>query len=268
MLFDTHSHIFLCKKDNDDIIKTLKENNVKHIIHIWVDIESSKTCIELSKKYNDTFCSVWIHPCYTYKNKLDIHENIKKLEDLIENNRKHIKAIWECWLDNYHLNKENPNKEQEIQKQYFIEQIKLAQKYDLPVVIHTREAKEETLEIIKKTGLKKFILHCFSEDLDFAMKAIYYSNECKISFSWIVTYKKAENVIKTAANIPLEKILIETDCPYLSPQKVRWEENNPINVKYNLEQIIKLRQENWKNETNEKIEKTIFENSLKIFSIK
>jgi len=88
-------------------------------------------------------------------------------------------------------------------------------------VIHTRDSKEDTLRVLKDMEAKKFVLHCFSEDLDFALKSIYYSDECMISFSGIVTYKSATDVQKVAANIALEKILVETDCPFLPPQPVR-----------------------------------------------
>ena len=106
---------------------------------------------------------------------------------------------------------------------------------------------------------KKFVLHCFSEDLDFALKSIYYSDECMISFSGIVTYKSATDVQKAAANIALEKILVETDCPFLPPQPVRWQENIPNNTKYNLEKVFELRKENGKKETFWEVEKQIYE---------
>lgn len=265
MLFDTHTHIYLWTKEESEIINELKENNVKYITHIWVDIETSNKCIELTKKYNDiSFATVWVHPCYVENINWSIEQNIKELEELIINNREIVKAIWECGFD-FHYN-QNYNYKQ-LQEEYFKAQIDLAIKYDLAVVIHTRDAKEDTLRVIKEKWLKKFIIHCFSEDLDFAMKAIYYSDECKISFSGILTYKSAINVAKTAENIPLDRILLETDCPYLAPQKVRWQENKPIYVKYNLEHIIKLRQENWKKETSDEIEEQIFKNSLEIFWI-
>lgn len=265
MLFDTHSHIFLWTKNEKDIMSELKENNIWYITHIWVDIESSKKCIDLAKKYkNNSIATVWIHPCYVEEQNWNISEIINILEKLIVENREFIKAIWECWLDYHYTDNYNKKEKQEI---YFKEQIKLAQKYDLPIVIHTRDAKDDTLRIIKETWLKKFVLHCFSEDLDFALKAIYESNKCKISFSGIVTYKSAKNVALTAANIPLDRILIETDCPYLAPQDVRWQENFPKYVKYNLEKIIELRQKNWKNETSEQIETQIYDNSIKFFNI-
>jgi len=112
---------------------------------------------------------------------------------------------------------------------------------------------------------KKFILHCFSEDLDFAYKSIYYSDECKISFSWIVTYNSAPNVQITARNLPLNRILVETDCPFLPPAEVRNTENIPNNTKYNLKKVFELRLNNWKKESWEDFEKQIYKNSLEIF---
>jgi TatD DNase family protein len=269
MIIDTHTHIYLNKKTTEEnIISQLKDDDITNIISIWIDLETSKKSIELARKNPwIIYATVWIHPNDIWKYKNNLKETIDKLEKMIVENREFVKWVWECWFDYHYTKDENFKEKSHYQEIFFREQIILAKKYNLPVVIHSRDSKDDTLRVLKELDCKKFILHCYSEDLDFAYKVIYYSSECKISFSWIVTYKSALNVQNTAANIPLDKILVETDCPFLAPQEVRWSENIPNNAKYNLKKVFNLRQENWKKETWEDFEKQVFQNSKNIFKI-
>ena len=275
MLYDTHCHPNLAKNKNKiQIINNFLEENPEGFLNIiWTDLEKSKDVVELSKTNSRTFCSIWIHPCDIYG--LDLEESIINLETLIikeksniihspsgtpfEKGRWKIIAIWECGLDYYWL-----KDKKEEQKKFFIAQIELAKKYNLPLIIHNRESKEDILEILEETNFKNFIFHCYSENLDYAKKLLDFAPNSKISFSWIVTFKNALEIQETAKNIPLKNILVETDSPYLTPTPFRWkEENEPSFSKYVLEKIIELREE--KPET---IKKQIFENSLEIFKIK
>lgn len=267
MIIDTHTHTYLNKKfHEDEIFAKLENDEIDKIVSIWIDLETSQKAIDLSKKYKwVVFPVIWIHPTDTIKYADSFEITIKKLEQMLIENISIIKWIWECWYDFYRVKDLEENRI--IQEKFFKAQIELAKKYSLPIIIHTRNAKEETLETLKEMWAKKFVLHCFSEDLDFAYKALYYSDECKISFSWIVTYKTATNVQKTAANIPLNKILVETDCPFLAPQAVRWTENIPNNTKFVLEQVFRLRQENGKKETFVEAEEQIYKNSCEFFDI-
>lgn len=269
MIIDTHTHIYLNKKQwEKEIIEWLKKDNIDKIISIWIDLDTSLKSIQLSRQNPwNIYATIWIHPTDVWNYKHDLNWTINKLENMLIENLDYIKWIWECWFDFYRINKNNFEEEKQLQEKFFKAQIRLAQKYSLPVIIHSRNAKEDTLRVLKELNFKKFILHCFSEDLDFALKTIYYSNECMISFSWIVTYKNALNVQKTRANIDLNHILIETDCPYLRPQEVRWQENIPNYSRYNLNKIFELRKENWKKESLLEIENIIYENSKKFFWI-
>lgn len=269
MIIDTHTHIYLNTKQSEtDIITNLKNDNISTIISIGVDIKTSQKSIDMAIQNPwIIYATVGIHPCDIDSYKDNIQQTMNTLEKLILDNSQYIKWIWECWFD-FHSTDQNKKEEvKQIQEEFFKAQILLALKYNLPIIIHTRDAKEDTLRVLQEMQAKKFILHCFSEDLDFAYKALYYSNECKISFSGIVTYKSATNVQNTAANIPINRILIETDCPFLSPQEVRWTENIPNNTKYNLKKVFELRQINGKKETWEQFEKQIFENSKEIYQI-
>lgn len=269
MIIDTHTHIYLNKKiSQSEIISWLKNDQIEKMISIWVDLETSKKSIELARENQWLiYATVWIHPTDVWPYKHDLKWTINQLERLILENLAYVKWIWECGFDFHWIDKDNFEAEKQIQEDFFRAQIELAKKYSLPIVIHTRDSKEDTLRVLKDMEAKKFVLHCFSEDLDFALKSIYYSDECMISFSWIVTYKSAIDVQKAAANIALEKILVETDCPFLPPQPVRWQENIPNNTKYNLEKVFELRKENGKKETFWEVEKQIYENSRKFFLI-
>lgn len=269
MIIDTHTHIYLNESYKiDEIIENLENDNIKKIISIWIDLESSLKSIELAKKYPwIVYATVWIHPTDVLKYKDDLKWTINQLEYIIRENLEYVRWVWECGFDFFRINKENFEEEKKIQEDFFKAQISLAIKYSLPIIIHTRDAREITLEVLQQMNAKKFVLHCFSEDLDFAYKAIYYSWECMISFSWIVTFKNAQHVQNVAANIPLNKVLIETDCPYLAPQPVRWQENIPNYTKFNLDKIYELRNQNGKPEDFETVKQQIYNNSLNFFNL-
>lgn len=269
MIIDTHTHIYLNEKSTEkEILDWLKKDWIEKIMSIWIDLETSQQSIDYAKKYPwIVYPTIWIHPSDVWKYKDNFEATINKLEKMLIDNIWIVKWIWECWFDFFRIDHNNFEEEKATQERFFKAQIKLAMKYSLPLVIHTRNAKEVTLATLQELWAKKFVLHCFSEDLDFAYKAIYYSDECMVSFSWIVTYKSATNVQKTAANIPLSRILVETDCPFLSPQRVRWTENIPNNTRYVLEKVCELRKENWKKETPEEVENQIYKNSLEFFEI-
>lgn len=269
MLIDTHTHIYLNKKFSEqEIISNLWSDSIDKIISIWIDLKTSQKSIDLAiANPKIIYATIWIHPTDIKQYKGNLDETIISLEKMYLENKDFVKGIWECWFDFHWIDKDNFQEEKELQEAFFSAQIELALKYDLPIIVHSRNSKEDTLRVLKKLNAKKFILHCYSEDLDFAYRAIYFSSECKISFSWIVTYKSAPTIQNTAANIPLDRILVETDCPFLPPQDVRWSENIPNNTKYNLKKVFDLRQANWKKETWEEFEKQVYENSMKIFDI-
>lgn len=265
MIFDTHTHIYLWDLVDKEveIIENMKSAWITKITSIWIDIPSSIRSVELATKYDFIYASVWIHPNDTYLYEWKLEETIAKLEEIYLSNKEKIVAIWECGFDFFRTEEKYLENTKQEQEKFFRAQIALAKKYDLALVVHTRRAKDDTLRVLQDTGFKKFILHCFSEDLDYAYKAIYYSNECKISFSGIVTYPNAVNVARVAEIIPLDKILVETDCPYLAPQKKRGQTNEPAYVSFVLDKVCELREEN-----PETIKSQIWKNSLEIFGIK
>jgi len=158
----------------------------------------------------------------------------------------------------YSLKKE---KIKEFQKVFFREQIRLAKKLSLPLIIHNREASEDVLQILKEEDFKNFVFHCFTENLDFAQRLLMFAPDCKLGFGGVMTFKNAGNVREVVKNIPLKNMVIETDAPYLTPVPYRGkEENEPLYIKYVLGCICDIRGEN-----PEEIEKIIFENSKDFF---
>lgn len=272
-IFDTHCHPYLNKdKDQQLVIDNFFENWWKFMIIIWTNILTSKKAIDLSIDNNWVFSTVWIHPCDVYD--LDLEKSILQLENYILLNKNNIVWVWECWLDYYWLYKDEKinsleekyrikiiDWKKKMQELFFKAQILLADKYDLPIIIHNRNSKEEVLRILKESNCKNFIFHCYSENLEYAEKLIEFSPECKISFSGIVTFNSAEEVQKTAKNIDIKHILAETDSPYLTPVPFRWkEENEPIFTKHVIEKINELK---WIDCFDE-----IFNNSVDVFNIK
>ena len=282
MIYDTHCHPYLAKNKTTQEILERFQNSGSFLNSIWVDIASSLTSVELSKQHDFIFSSVWIHPCDITD--LDLAETILKLENIYLENKDNIVAIWETGLDYYWMKKDSDKlvkdiedrekaqeikqkyikQKKELQKLFFKAQIELARSYQLPIIIHNRDSREDVLSILKETNCKNFIFHCYSEDLAYARELIAFAPDCKISFSGIVTFKNAADIQDTAANIALSNIIIETDSPYLTPEPHRWrQENEPAFVEHILDKIIALRPE-----SPELIKKQIFQNSLEIFKIK
>jgi len=211
-------------------------------------------------------------------------DTLETLEQLIQENRDIVVAVGECGFDFHYLEgitpeiseqlQQNPHRYTELlskgaleqienQKYWWLEQWKLAQKYNLPLVIHTRDARDATLEFMKKHNINRCVMHCYSEDWDFARELLDFSDEIYFSFSGILTYKKSEKIQEAAKNIPLERILVETDAPFLAPQAVRGKVNEPAYTRYTLEKLAELR---WVRV--EDIEDRVYENSIRFYGLK
>jgi TatD DNase family protein len=269
MFIDTHSHLYLGELQNHipEAIKNLREANFSHTIQIGTSVESSHTCIELAHTYDIVRATVGIHPCEAQDIPIEkIPEQIAELEKMIQNEEKYIAGFWEIGFDYYHLSK-NPE-EAENQKwrqfEWFHAQAALAKKYNLGVVIHTRNCSEVTLRELEKSGLEKFVIHCFSEDWDFAEKVFTLSEESKISFTGILTYPKSIWIQEVAKKTPLHRIMIETDAPFLIPEAFRWKTDycEPMHSLEVFKSLCNLR-----TETPEKIEQQLWENSTQFFKV-
>lgn len=257
--FDSHSHYNDQKFDEDreEIIKQTYENNITKFICAGYNIASSKLGLEIAKKYNYIYTISGISPNDVPESIEEINFLIEELEKIINNDiNKKIVAIGEIGLD-YYWNKEN----KEIQKEMFIKQIKLANKYNLPIVIHTREATIDTIEILKQNKVNnKGVFHCCPLNRELIKEGLalgYY-----ISFAGPITFKNSKNAEEIINIVPLERMLIETDSPYLAPEPKRGTRNNCINVKYIAEKIANL-----KGLDLEKVASTTYENAMRVFKI-
>ncbi len=265
MLFDTHTHSYFAELSDRqaEIIATMTEQRVQYATQIGCDVETTVQAIELAKKHACFFATVGYHPTEGQSlSQKDIPEMVRQLEQLLITNREYVVAIGEIGFDYYHLDPLTAQGQKETQRVLFFAMTELALKYNLPIIVHTRDAREDTLRYIKESGIKKAIIHCFSEDYVFAQELMEYSDQIYFSFSGIVTYKKSLAVQEAAQLLPLSKLLIETDAPFLSPQPVRGTINEPANVRYVLETIQNLR-----SESATEIEGVIFENSLRVYGV-
>ncbi|MAW01273.1 MAG: hydrolase TatD [Candidatus Pelagibacter sp.] len=254
-LTDSHCHLYYEPMlDNYEfIIQKCKEKNINRLLSIGIDIRTSKINSEISAKYNEIFATVGLHP-----NNLDETFNEKNYCELIENNKKII-GIGETGLDYYRI---KSNKA--LQQENFFKHIILANKQKLPLIIHTREAEKDTYDILKKNvniHENKIIIHCFTGSIDFAKKIL--DLGAIISFSGIITFKNNYNLDNIIKYVPMNKMLIETDSPYLAPEPLRGKKNTPINLDLIAKKIATIKNINIRDVA----EKTT-ENFNKIFKIK
>jgi len=230
---DSHVHLDDERFDDDreQLIKSLKENNIELVLNAGADLKTSLNSVELSQKYDFIYAAVGCHPHDTkYMN----DDTMNIFRDLSKN--KKVLAIGEIGLDYYY-----DNSDRETQKKWFREQIRLAKELDMPYIVHDRDAHEDILRIMKEEHYdgSRGILHCFSSSVEMAMEFIklgFY-----ISLGGPVTFKKAKTPKLVAKEIPLNNLLIETDCPYLTPEPFRGKRNNPSLVSYVAEEIALIK---------------------------
>lgn len=234
MLIDSHAHLDDSRfdEDRDEIIKSLKENKIDYIVNIGADFESSLNSIKLAKDHENIYAAVGIHP----HDAKTLNEHMyNELKNMAINNEK-VVAIGEIGLDYYY-----DNSPRDIQKYWFERQLELAKELDLPVVIHSRDATQDTFDIIKKCqdGSMRGVLHCYSGSVETMRE--YLKLGYIISLGGPVTFKKALVPKEVAKEVPLDKLLIETDSPYLTPEPYRGKRNDPTKVYHVAEMIADIR---------------------------
>ena len=255
--FDSHAHLDDEKfdEDRDEVILKIKEVGITKFISAGYSLEASKKGIELSKKYDFIYTVSGISPNDIPQSEEELWKTLDEIKKIAKENSK-VVAIGEIGLD-YHWNNEN----KELQKVAFIEQIKIANELELPIVIHTREAVMDTLEILKHNNvIKKGVFHCCPlnpELVKEALKLGFY-----ISFAGPVTFKNSKNADEIIKMVPNDKMLIETDSPYLSPEPLRGRRNDPRNVKYIAKKIADVKQIELKD-----VAEITYKNAEKIFQI-
>ncbi len=243
---DTHCHLEMdaFNPDRENVIQRAKDAGIEAIITIGSDMKGNEGAIEISKEYDFIYCSIGLHPHDAKDFNEEIYNRIKdwatkyKIQDLSSEKQKNkVVAIGEIGLD-YHYD----NSPRDIQKKVFLRQLLLAKELNLPVVIHSREAKADTLSIIKESGITNGVFHCFSGDMDMAEKAI--AMGFHISIAGPVTFKNAKKIHEVAKIIPDDYLLIETDSPYLAPEPYRGKRNEPAFIVQTAKKIAELRDVN------------------------
>ncbi|MDR1689059.1 MAG: TatD family hydrolase [Clostridiales bacterium] len=233
MYTDTHAHYDDARfnDDRDSLLLTLHENGADKIINAASDMEASRFGIKLSEKYPFIYAAVGVHP-HEVQNmtESDVNE-IKKLAS-----HKKVVAIGEIGLDFYY-----ENSDRDKQRIWFVSQLKLALELKKPVIIHSRNATAEIYETLRNYdgGANGGVIHCFSSGIEMAEKFI--ALGFHIGIGGVVTFKNAKKLVEVAEKIPLDKMLLETDCPYLSPEPNRGKRNESSNIKYIAEKIAQIR---------------------------
>ena len=253
-MVDSHTHILDARliDESEQIVANMKNNGIEFIVEIGADPQESKDALEFANKHENVYCTIGTHPI-----RADQYGDFSSWAREVMPNKK-IVAMGECGLDFYH---KRTTPEQQIP--VFIEQIKLADELGLPLVVHSRDACNETYEMLKqhKEYLNNGVLiHCFSYSAE--EEEIYKTLDCYFAFGGAITYRKCDVAAAAIINTPIDRIIAETDCPYLSPVPVRDEVNRPRNVRYVIEHMAKIL-----DKTFEEMEKITSENARRFYRI-
>ena len=232
MVFDTHAHMNdrAFDMDRDAVMASLPGNGVGLLMNAGCSLESTKECIALAEKYDFAYAAAGSHPDSADEVCDAVLEEYRKLCKL----HPKVKAIGEIGLD-YHY-EDIPR---ELQKKAFIAQMELAKELDLPVIVHEREAHQDGLEIVKQFPTVKGVFHCYSGSAEMARQLV--DLGWYIGFTGVLTFKNAKKAIEAAQAIPLERIVVETDCPYMSPEPFRGKRNDPSRVVYVADKLAEIR---------------------------
>ncbi|MEN3013963.1 MAG: TatD family hydrolase [Endomicrobiia bacterium] len=253
VMFDTHSHLFDKKilPQLDIILQQINSLNFLGVICICENEKDIEYFLKYYLKYNFLYCSIGIHPHnaknFNEKNFLYMFETLKKTQRLV--------AIGETGLDFYY---NFSDKETQLRCFYF--QLKFAKSQNLPVIIHSRNSKLITYNILKEENITKGIIHCFSEDTEYAKKFVELG--FLLGITGIITFEKSTSLKETLKSISISDIVVETDSPYLTPHPYRGRPNNPLYLKYILQEIEKI-----KGSSFDEIEKITDRNALRVFNL-
>lgn len=257
MIYETHAHYDDKKFDMDRVellSHLLKENNIEKIVNVGASIESSKTSMDLAHTYENVYAAIGVHPEDVY----DLtEEDYEWLSSQTSDDK--VVAIGEIGLDYYWCKDEE---QRALQRQWFMRQLELAKMVDLPVIIHSRDACQDTMEILKdykRQDKTPGIIHCFSYTKEIAKE--YIKRGWYIGVGGVVTFKNGKKLVETVEDIPLESIVLETDCPYMAPEPHRGQRNSSIFLRHVVDKIAQI-----KGVSEEEVEKVTYENALRIYT--
>ena len=229
-IFDTHAHYDDSRfdEDRDELISSLNDKGVSHIVNCGCDLKSSLTTVALSEKYDFIYAAVGVH---AHEAEEATESDLEKIKELYKKEK--VVAVGEIGLD-YHYD----FSPRERQKEIFERQLILARELDLPVIVHDRESHEDTMNLLKKYK-PKGVVHCFSGSVEMAKEVVKLG--MYIGIGGAVTFKNAPKLAEVAVHLPADRILVETDCPYMAPVPMRGKRNEPAFVAYTASKIAELR---------------------------
>lgn len=234
-MIDTHCHLHSKEFDNNrgEILSELKQNNIQAIL-VGTSIEDSIEAIKLAKDYDFLYSSVGIHP-HEYE-VIDINTVRQEMDNILSS--EYVVAIGECGFDFYYHQSLEAKEQQE---NLFRLHLDLALKYNKPIIIHTRDSFEDTYRVLSEYKDLVIILHCFTGDTFWVNKFTELSHTIYFSFSGIITFKNSKDIQEAVKIVPENRLLVETDSPYLAPVPHRGKQNTPLFLEYNIRQIANLR---------------------------
>ena len=266
MLFDTHCHAYwdgLAGRDAE-VRANMNRAGVARTVQIGTDERTNPLALAVARAWGDGhWATAGLHPadCQDFFAS-SLGGMMERLEAHIRANRDKIVAVGECGLDHHHLTPGNEVAQKAVQRAFFSAQAALAKKLELPLVIHTRDAAEDTLACLREFGVTRAVIHCFCEDWDFARAAMEISPGIVFAFGGTMTYKKSDAIRDVARRLPLDRILLETDAPFLAPQAVRGATCEPAFVRHSFDALRALRPE-----PESQLEAALWENSCRFFGV-
>lgn len=258
MIFDTHAHYDdeAFDSDRDELLGSMRENNVRYIVNVGASMDGAAETYRLMQKYDFIYGAIGIHP--DHAGEMD-EEKLEQLRTMLQHEK--AVAVGEIGLD-YYWDKAP----RDVQKKWFAEQIHLALELGKPINVHSREAARDTFDLVKAEhagtpGFAGGIIHCYSGSVEMARE--YVKLGYHIGIGGVVTFKNARVLKEVAANIPLDRIVTETDCPYLAPTPHRGKRNSSLYLPYVIEEIARIRERK-----PEEVENAVFENAKRVYGIK
>lgn len=235
MIFETHGHYDdeQFDEDRERLIAEFLEKDIDKVMNVGADMQSSRNSVELAGKYPHFYAAVGVHPSEVGDLTEDDMQALKQMT--LENPK--VKAIGEIGLD-YHFDDDSPR---DVQKKWFIRQLELAQELGMPIIIHSRDAASDTMEILKDMdgGRNGGVIHCYSYSREQARE--YIKMGFHIGVGGVVTFKNSRRLQEVVEDIPLEKIVLETDSPYMAPVPFRGTRNSALNIPYIAEKIAEIK---------------------------
>lgn len=252
-IFETHAHYDddAFDEDRDELIKSMPENGILKVVNIGANIKTSKATTMLTEKYDFVYGAVGVHP-----SDVSELERIGNLDDIEEMSHKEkIVAIGEIGLD-YHYD----DTDEELQKKWFVEQMNLARKRELPIVVHSRDAARDTIDIMQAehAGELGGVVHCFSYSKEIAK--IFLDMGFYIGVGGVVTFKNGKKLKEVVEYVPLDRLVLETDAPYLAPEPFRGRRNSSLLIPYSANMIAQI-----KNIDVDELYQVTYDNAIKLY---